>query len=95
MRFHLGSLSVYIQRLNRIVTVICADGKTTRIPQSLIDLLHVAHVLHFSGLLSDGTDSFAVTAPIVSGHLLVGVLGFDDVLDIAQQRLLGIQSRFV
>ena len=49
--------------------------ETTRIPQSLIDLLHVAHVFHFSGLLSDGADTFAVATPIVTGHLSISVFG--------------------
>lgn len=45
-----------------------------------------SYVLYFPGLLSDGPGAFAVAVPIVIGYLSIGVLGFDDVLDVVDRK---------
>lgn len=43
LHFLFGSLQTYAHRLNRIAAAICEYGKTTRVLQSLICLLHLTY----------------------------------------------------
>lgn len=45
LHFLFGSLQTYAHRLNRIVEAICEYGKTTRVLQSLICLLHITYFI--------------------------------------------------